>query len=580
MKKIYSFMVACLLILGSANAVADTSVVGSPDNTTPWWSAFSDYYTLEPNQTLKLSFTNYTDCVNNWDNFLAVLTNGKERGADGYAEYAVLRADSYGWGPKGNTNDDKSWFVALSNNYNWGTFAADMNGAHVDLSITRQGAHVTVHADVTTTANTTYFEHFTLNCDDGTQDMGLFLSTQNGHLVIDNDQTTTTQVPDENGPVVGTPDLSLPWWSDFSDYFTLAPDQSVTITFRNDSSKGGNYTNWVLGLCNNANRGETAYSEYFILRADAYGWGDNWNAANLSNDYNWDTFQDDMDGALVELTISRDGATVYVTANIETVAGDTYTEDYFCDCGDGEQTIRAFLTAEKAQLVIYNVEYQEIEVPGLVGLMDNTTPFFSEFSPYYTIEPDHTLKLSFKNYTNRAANFNNWIAVLTTDADRQADGYAEYAVLRADNYGWGDLYSTATITQNYLTNEEGIDWEAFKQYMDGANVDLSVARSGKKVVISADITTVDGASYNETLTIPEVGDGTQVVRSFLTVEGGHLIIDEASVQIIPTPITTPTAIEEVESAKASSSAVYNLQGVRVTAPRHGIYIQDGKKVVK
>ena len=44
----------------------------------------------------------------------------------------------------------------------------------------------------------------------------------------------------------------------------------------------------------------------------------------------------------------------------------------------------------------------------------------------------------FTNYTDGGSNWNNFFVVLAT-----ADGTTEYAVLRADNYGWGNGYETA-----------------------------------------------------------------------------------------------------------------------------------------
>ena len=74
MKKIFIFIVAALF---GTVAMANTTIVGNEDNTTGWWSAFSDYYTIEPNKTLTLKFTNYSSKANNHTYCVPTTTDGK-----------------------------------------------------------------------------------------------------------------------------------------------------------------------------------------------------------------------------------------------------------------------------------------------------------------------------------------------------------------------------------------------------------------------------------------------------------------------------------------------------------------------
>ena len=166
---------------------------------------------------------------------------------------------------------------------------------------------------------------------------------------------------DENVSVVGSTDCSSNFWTDFSDYYKLTSGKTLHIKFKNHSSKQEKWYNWVLAVTNNANRDASAYKEYFVLRADNYAWWPDGNTiANpsagftLTSDYNWETFREDMDGATVEMTVKRDGATVIVTAVTTTAAGAKYTETFSMpDCGSATQTLRAFLTCEKSWMEIY-----------------------------------------------------------------------------------------------------------------------------------------------------------------------------------------------------------------------------------
>ena len=177
-----ALLVAAGLCAGATSAWAETTTVGNADNTTSWWSAFSDYYTIEPNQTLTVSFKNYSDKSENWMNYIGVLTTDADRDASGYSEYVVMRADCYGWQGSLNTNNDQTWFTSNTNNFDWTTFKDDMDGASVVMTVKREGAKVTMKFDITTTGSKSYQHEFVMNCGDGTQNIRAFLTTQNGHL--------------------------------------------------------------------------------------------------------------------------------------------------------------------------------------------------------------------------------------------------------------------------------------------------------------------------------------------------------------------------------------------------------------
>ena len=150
-----------------------------------------------------------------------------------------------------------------------------------------------------------------------------------------------------------------------------------------------------------------------------------------------------------------------------------------------------------------------------VGETDCSTGWWSAFSSYYRIPSEGTLKLNFTNYTGGEDNWDNYLIVLTNDYDRDESGYAEYIVLRADYYGWGDSYDSNNLSGS------GFDWDTFTSVMNGAEVEITVERDGSTVTITCDCDCNDGSETTQTLTA-ECGDGTQVIRAFLTVESGYL----------------------------------------------------------
>lgn len=99
------------------------ATVGNADNTTAWWTAFSDDINIPSGKTYACSFTNYSG-ASNWNNFVVILRN------KALEEYGVVRADNYGWG---NGYDAAKLSGGQAD---WAAWLAAMNGAKVTLYIT------------------------------------------------------------------------------------------------------------------------------------------------------------------------------------------------------------------------------------------------------------------------------------------------------------------------------------------------------------------------------------------------------------------------------------------------------------
>ena len=170
-----TFYLTCDNGYGEIHSVISDNCVGTLENVTSWWNNFSDYYTINANKTLTLNFKNYSGKANNWNNFVAVVTNDVERGGTGYAEQVVLRVDDYGWG----TYYNHSYY---SNNYNWTSFKNDMDGADVELKIRRLNTKVAVKATYTTTSGQKYYQQYVYTSPSGTDPLRVFLTVDNSHI--------------------------------------------------------------------------------------------------------------------------------------------------------------------------------------------------------------------------------------------------------------------------------------------------------------------------------------------------------------------------------------------------------------
>lgn len=140
-------------------AAIDT--LGTPDRVLGWWSDNTAGYELANGATLTLKLNNYSDGVNNWDNFVLGFVNtpvttdllANPDNYAGYAEYAVLRADAYGWG------DAAYAYAPVIDWTDWAAWLALMTDAEVTVTLTRVDGVVTVNmtfvgADGTTMTST------------------------------------------------------------------------------------------------------------------------------------------------------------------------------------------------------------------------------------------------------------------------------------------------------------------------------------------------------------------------------------------------------------------------------------------
>jgi len=168
-------------------------------------------------------------------------------------------------------------------------------------------------ATITTTSNKVYT--YTYSAEKLPYDgYGTFLTTEAGHLAMDPVGTYYCALADtlnssawfypySSTTNVGAVDNTTAWWSAFTSYTAVTGEGYFHYKFVNYSSEVNNWNNWALALTNGQSRSGTNYKECFILRADNYGWGTYYVGANLTNNYDWDTFKSDLDGATVEISL-------------------------------------------------------------------------------------------------------------------------------------------------------------------------------------------------------------------------------------------------------------------------------------
>ena len=482
-----------ILSVKDLTAKAGGIVVGNTDRSTPFWTAFSDIFEIPEGQSVTKTFTNYTDGAELWRNYLVCLQTtptGHSADTEGYAEYAVLRADAFGWGDGYET-------ATVENNFNFDTFKEDMDGAKVTVTITNNGDTADVYADVLTADGRSFYQSYK-GITTGGPLYACFLC-EGSYLSFD-------------AVTVGNTDRSTPFWTAFSDIYAVPEGTSKTVYFKNYTDGAELWRNYLVAL-QNVPAGHSAeayegYKEYAVVRADAFGWGDGYEAATVEHNFNFDTFKEDMDGASVAVTVTNNGSSADVYCAVTTAAGQSYYQSYKGITIDGDLYFK--LLCEGSYLVIEGEK---------VGNTDCSTPFWTAFSNIYAVPEGSTVYKSFTNYTDEAELWRNYLVCLqTTPTGHSADtteGYAEYAVLRSDAFGWGDGYATATVENNF-------NFDTFKEDMNGAHVLLAVTNNGATADVKAYVTTADGRTFQQSFTgITTGGD----LYFCLLCEGSYLMID-------------------------------------------------------
>ncbi len=102
-------------------------------------------------------------------------------------------------------------------------------------------------------------------------------------------------------PVSAQKNTTSAWWTNFSADYKLQAGKKVQFKFYNYSNATNNWCNWALYGANKTH-GVAGYIEYFGIRCDNWNNTANSNVGCVSN-YVWDTFKNDMNGSLVDMTV-------------------------------------------------------------------------------------------------------------------------------------------------------------------------------------------------------------------------------------------------------------------------------------
>ena len=479
-----------------------TAIAGAEDNSSAWWTEFSQYFKVPTGKKLVVEFENFGSGANNWNNWNVCVATPFERATDGYEEYFVLRSDWYGWG-NADYNGAMLEFDYGGGEVNWDEFREKMQGAYVTLSLDHARAGV-AFLEVKNVAKDGFVITEKYNQPvSSTEDIEAFLICDGSHFNIKKAYLVPSEIaeiPDEmpeSISVSGLPaavELGSPaedilaeavatvTFTDNSNAvvplgdvtFSLTDDFTATVgkktlVYSYSKTKQGNYgrsvagyaeievTNPVVGIVPHATAYIIGGAKYVTLSPEAVQveciYGDGSKGMLKSGQFAL-TFTDDK----------------VVYEGVEGTYENAFTATYTTSSGEAI-TESGTLTIAKSSL-----EPQTEQV----GATDFTNGWWSTFSRDWTVAPGTSQTVSMYVGSDNLGNWHSPCTIL-----RKAD-LSEYCVVRMDHYGWGGSYDASTAKSSNW------DWEAFMGNINGSQVSITVANSGdgfasiRYCVISAD----------------------------------------------------------------------------------------------
>ena len=170
--------------------------------------------------------------------------------------------------------------------------------------------------------------------------------TKDYTLNINADAEETTPV---YYPVSAQKNTTNAYATNLSQDYTVKAGNKAQFKFYNYTVGTDNFKSWVLGVSNVAH-GATGYKEYVMLRND--NWENiAWNNTGCTSDFNWDTFVQDMNGSLVDMTVEYAATGAFkMTAVITTKDKKVYHYSYTKTITDKPSTVNIFFTGENSYI--------------------------------------------------------------------------------------------------------------------------------------------------------------------------------------------------------------------------------------
>ena len=526
----------------------DVYTVGNTDFSSGFWTSFSKYYVVQDNQKWNAVFNLNINpsATNTYKNFALVITNDVDRGGTGYTEYGAIRFDNQ---PSGNSEwGDHIDRSCVQSNLTFETDkdkGVDKLGGKVTLTVDRSRVDTFMVKITNGTVTKTYIQPSkiaNLNADESNTNIRCFLVPEGSYIdfmqsnvepiggytsaqdkapvsmVLNNvpaevDKGTTLEEAMQNVSATVT----------FEEGVTkVIPASELLFSAINDMDEVGEKT--LIVIYNKTFKGENAATPIVAnakfnvvagIKAITVT-----QAPTRTNYYYYNSAA--VDGVNHTLAFDPTGMVVnatYVEGEPGVIDNSKLTFSRIpATAGKHEVTI----TTENGRTATVEVNVAESAVkavtptPVSLGAEDCSTGWWTEFTKDMKIPAGETFEFNFTNYSSGAGNWNNYVLIL-----RKAD-LAEYAVVRADNYGWGNGYAACTPI-----GTQG-DWATWLATMNGAKVKMFVTNCNNGTAdVQAIVTGTDGSVTVQNYLGINTIDPSDLNVAF-TVDSSHLKFGTAS----------------------------------------------------
>ena len=526
----------------------DVYTVGNTDFSSGFWTSFSKYYVVQDNQKWNAVFNLNINpsATNTYKNFALIITNDVDRGGTGYTEYGAIRFDNQ---PSGNSewgdHIDRS-FVQSNLTFETDTDkGVDKLGGKVTLTVDRSRVDTFMVKITNGTVTKTYIQPSkiaNLNADESNTNIRCFLVPEGSFIDFQQSNVepiggyTSAQdkapvsmvlnnVPAEvdKGTTLEEAMQNVSATVTFEEGVTkVIPASELLFSAINDMDEVGEKT--LIAIYNKTFKGENAATPIVANAKFNVVAGIKTitvtQAPTRTNYYYYNSAA--VDGVNHTLAFDPTGMVVYATY----VEGEPGVIDNSkltfsripATAGKHEVTI----TTENGRTATVEVNVAESAVkavtptPVSLGAEDCSTAWWTEFTKDMKIPAGETFEFNFTNYSSGAGNWNNYVLIL-----RKAD-LAEYAVVRADNYGWGNGYAACTPI-----GTQG-DWATWLATMNGAKVKMFVTNCNNGTAdVQAIVTGNDGSVTVQNYLGINTIDPSDLNVAF-TVDSSHLKFGSAA----------------------------------------------------
>lgn len=526
----------------------DVYTVGNTDFSSGFWSSFSKYYVVQDNQKWNAVFNLNINpsATNTYKNFALIITNDVDRGGTGYTEYGAIRFDNQ---PSGNSEwGDHIDRSCVQSNLTFETDTdkgVDKLGGKVTLTVDRSRVDTFMVKITNGTVTKTYIQPSkiaNLNADESNTNIRCFLVPEGSFIDFQQSNVepiggyTSAQdkapvsmvlnnVPAEvdKGTTLEEAMQNVSATVTFEEGVTkVIPASELLFSAINDMDEVGEKT--LIAIYNKTFKGENAATPIVANAKFNVVAGIKTitvtQAPTRTNYYYYNSAA--VDGVNHTLAFDPTGMVVYATY----VEGEPGVIDNSkltfsripATAGKHEVTI----TTENGRTATVEVNVAESAVkavtptPVSLGAEDCSTAWWTEFTKDMKIPAGETFEFNFTNYSSGAGNWNNYVLIL-----RKAD-LAEYAVVRADNYGWGNGYAACTPI-----GTQG-DWATWLATMNGAKVKMFVTNCNNGTAdVQAIVTGNDGSVTVQNYLGINTIDPSDLNVAF-TVDSSHLKFNAAS----------------------------------------------------